>query len=136
MPRAAAPVELTADQRLLVARHARYAGWYVRHRAPAGLVAAFGEHDDAVSAATLGLIRAAQVYDPARGAPFLAFAEGWMRLALFHEARREGLIYVPPHAHAEQGFTPPTERIGAVSAELLADRRDDAAAVDRQDEID
>jgi RNA polymerase sigma factor (sigma-70 family) len=70
------------------AAHMGLAGHLVkRYRLPPGL-----ERDDVLQAARLGIVLAAQRYDPSRGAPFASYAAWWVRgqiLAAIQEHLRQ-----------------------------------------------
>jgi RNA polymerase sigma-B factor len=72
---------LTPEQQHRVAANLKLARWCVRRFAP---VVRSGSHDheDAVSTAMLGLVRAARRFDPARGVPFGVYAVRWCRALL------------------------------------------------------
>jgi len=84
-----APYREVALQRMrqgLILEHLSLVG-HVIHRLPPGLRRANTE-EDLFSAGTLGLVEAANKFDPARGVPFTAFARIRVHGAILDEIRR------------------------------------------------
>src|SRR5262245_3021559 len=82
------PDLLTPQQRRRVNDNLRLARWAVGRFAP-WLNPGTPAHDDAMIAATGGLIVAAQRFDPDRGVRFASFAVKFCRGALMHWLRRQ-----------------------------------------------
>jgi RNA polymerase sigma factor (sigma-70 family) len=87
---------LTPEQQHRVATNLKLARWCVRRFAP---FVRFGSHDheDAVSTAMLGLVRAARKFDPAHGVPFGVYAVRWCQAFLAEWQRayqRRGFRFV------------------------------------------
>lgn len=60
--------------------------------------------DDVIQAGTLGLMRAAQKYDPARGFAFSTYAAYWIRQGIGRHVESDRLVHVP--VHAQRGTRP------------------------------
>jgi RNA polymerase sigma factor (sigma-70 family) len=58
--------------------------------------------DDLLQAACLGLLRAAELWEPGRGAPFAPYAVCWVRRSLRAHCHADRLIRVPAGAAAPQ----------------------------------
>ena len=72
--------------------------------------------EDALQAGAVGVVRAAELFDPARGYKFSTFAYWWIRQALTHELDRSSTIRLPSNvASAMRGANH-----GSVSPEQLA----------------
>src|SRR4051794_34725974 len=84
-----------ADRAALVESHQRFAVWvvrtfYPRLRGP--------DREDAVAAAYLGLVLAAERFDPTRGSEFRHYAIDWCRQCVSRQRaadRRRGMRRVP-----------------------------------------
>lgn len=66
------------------------------------LIEGCGSHQDAFSAGTLGLIRAAELYDPTKGAKFSTYAFPWIFQAIQRAAETNRLVRVPALRHTKE----------------------------------
>jgi RNA polymerase primary sigma factor len=71
-------------------------------KSASGIVRKLGGVDEVTSLATLGLYRAARVFDPARGVRFSAFAWHYLRATVFSALADSDFIRVPRHLPAEE----------------------------------
>jgi len=72
--------------------------------------------EDALQAGAVGLVRAAELFDPARGYKFSTFAYWWIRQAITAELDQSGTIRLPAPVGAAMRGT----KYGKVSPEQLA----------------
>lgn len=94
-----APVsELSLERRMLVADNLGLVAVHLRHHVPGGRQAMRErEYDDLFQEGCLGLIQAAQRFDPRRGIPFASFALPRIRHAIsLALGERFSLVRVPP----------------------------------------
>lgn len=89
---------LTARQRRRVERYAAQwnPGAVVRARFPGlyrAALAAGLDHEDVDAEAWVGVVRAAQTFDPGRGVKFVTHAHWWVRGAVSHAVRRANRAY-------------------------------------------
>lgn len=82
------------DWERLVVENLALAGWVVKGMYK-GWIARRLSWDDAVSAATLGLVEAARRYDPERGTRFATFAVWYCRSRVQDAAAAGGVVSVP-----------------------------------------
>lgn len=102
MPQALVTERLTADQAQMVADNIGLVHWWVARNCPASN-GAYSE-DDAIQDGTLGLIRAAQLFDPAKGFKFSTYAMTWIRQSISRgRGRVEGRSYRAAQAANEAG---------------------------------
>lgn len=86
---------LTETQQSLVESNTALVGWAVKRLTPAGWHRGILDNDDLASAGMLGLIRAAQTHDPAKGA-FTTHASYHIRCQILTEMKnRQDHIRIP-----------------------------------------
>jgi RNA polymerase sigma factor (sigma-70 family) len=107
---------LTPAQQALVADNLDFVYWYAGKHAP-GVPQRHPDWPDLEYRLIDGLIRAAQLFDPARGFKFITYAGVWMRSALAGFARRKDRreLLVSPRTMEEEA---------APEEEAPRDRRD------------
>lgn len=139
---------LTDEQRALFDNNQRLVPWVVRHKFMGHLTSLY-EFDDAVSDGNLGLLRAAQLFEPERGYKFSTYAINWITRYM-HEGKaaldgingrriiRAGSGDLPRVRHLSDPVTNPSgEAMGGVTyADVVADftvddPRDSGWTVDR-----
>ncbi len=124
LPSALSPAERSA----LIEGHQAFAVWCVGRFFPQLRGDA---RDEAIGAAMLGLVLAAGRFDPAHGAPFRAYAEGWVRQSISRQRRADRLRGMRPIRHDAPGVASIHEERGPtdISLEefLIADSDPDPA---------
>lgn len=94
--RALPPQQLTDEQRKRVEDNVRLAYWYVARRQPhRHLFGSSMGRDDLEQEAMIGLIRAAQRFNPNAGVTFATYAIYWIRQAVTRAAEESTEIHLP-----------------------------------------
>jgi RNA polymerase sigma factor (sigma-70 family) len=112
MDRPSTKTPLTAEQRDFVEQNLGLAREFSAHYSGMQVSCRWLDRDDVYVVATLGIMRAAQLFDPGRGVEFGTYAWRWMRSTVQRWRRTQWIIPIPDNLHKKEKRLP-TYRVDA-----------------------